>query len=257
MAAGFLLGWSQVRPSPEQWPLYQEADPPEPGALKRRGCPLDDESQFKASDSVSQWDIYGEKIPRKPEIAKRTKNDSWASVPKHASQGRKLRSETVERFCGRHGRCTETCQIPNLNLHKKITTGSKQYGKFTQHLCPTGHITVCTGHKPHQCQECGRACSCGSYVERDLTHVSYVRKPPLGPPPRIVVRGLTPQSNTTVASTVRKPSLTPQVSVATREVILERSRIQAQNAERLRLFLSTITPHRCQVWDSLQLLLSI
>ncbi|KFO28857.1 Zinc finger protein 555 [Fukomys damarensis] len=165
LAAGFLLGWSQpgttvLLPVPVDLTVLGL-----PGSGALRCVSSYDESQFKASDSVSQWDIYGEKIPRKPEIAKFTKNDSWAPAPKHASQGRNLRNETVERFCGRNGRGTEAfCQIPNLNLHKKITTGSKQHGKFMEHLCPTGHITAHTGHKPHQCQECGQACSCRSHL---------------------------------------------------------------------------------------------
>ncbi|XP_063558029.1 zinc finger protein 555 isoform X7 [Gorilla gorilla gorilla] len=41
---------------------------------------VDDETQFKASGSVSQQDIYGEKIPKESKIATFTRNVSWASV---------------------------------------------------------------------------------------------------------------------------------------------------------------------------------
>lgn len=62
----------------------------------------DDDTQFKASGSVSQQDVYGNKLSKEHKIAEFTRNDSWASVlgkiweelsteDQHTKQGRHLR----------------------------------------------------------------------------------------------------------------------------------------------------------------------
>ena len=52
-------------------------------------------------------------------------------------------------------------QIPNLNLYQKTLTGVKQYEyspykKAFMHRSLKNLSTACTGHKPYQCQECGK-----------------------------------------------------------------------------------------------------
>ncbi|KAI2587848.1 zinc finger protein 555, partial [Homo sapiens] len=101
---------------------------------------VDDETQFKASGSVSQQDIYGEKIPKESKIATFTRNVSWASVlgkiwdslsieDQTTNQGRNLsRNHGLERLCESNDQCGEALsQIPHLNLYKKIPPGVKQY----------------------------------------------------------------------------------------------------------------------------------
>ncbi|XP_059950578.1 zinc finger protein 555 isoform X3 [Mesoplodon densirostris] len=67
---------------------------------------VDDETQFKANGSVSQQDIYGNKISKEHKISEFTGNDSLASVlgkiweelsleDQHIDQGRHPRRQSV------------------------------------------------------------------------------------------------------------------------------------------------------------------
>lgn len=86
----------------------------------------DDETQFKASGSVSQQDVFGNKISKEHKIAKFTRNDSWASVlgkiweefsteDQHTKQGRHLRWVAL----------TRESSVPGENLSMSWTWKSK------------------------------------------------------------------------------------------------------------------------------------
>nr|XP_025875076.1 zinc finger protein 555 [Vulpes vulpes] len=150
---------------------------------------VDDETQFKASGSVSQQDVHGNKIPKEHKITKSTRNDSWASVlgkiweelsteDQRMKQGQHLRNCVVEKLSESNDQCGEgSSQIPDLNLYQKTLTGIKEYecsayGKvLVHHSSPKSHIAVHSGHKPYQCQECGQAYSCRSHLRMHVrTH---------------------------------------------------------------------------------------
>ncbi|XP_060001587.1 zinc finger protein 555-like [Lagenorhynchus albirostris] len=99
---------------------------------------VEDETQFKANGSVSQQDIYGNKISKEHKISKFTGNDSLASVlgkiweelsleDQHIDQGRHLRDHVVERLHESNDQCGEGfSETPNLNLYQKTLTGVKR-----------------------------------------------------------------------------------------------------------------------------------
>ncbi|XP_064430880.1 zinc finger protein 556-like isoform X2 [Mirounga angustirostris] len=71
---------------------------------------IDDETQLKTNGSISQQDIFGEKLSNEQKIAMFTKNDFWTSLfqenwedqcieDKHNNEWRHLRSHIVERLC--------------------------------------------------------------------------------------------------------------------------------------------------------------
>ncbi|KAK1342614.1 hypothetical protein QTO34_015380 [Cnephaeus nilssonii] len=102
----------------------------------------------------------------------------------YKNQGRKLRSQMVEKVCGskESTQCGENFSlISNLSLNNK-TTGVKPCecsvcGKvFMQHSSLNRHIRCHTGHKayefqkygekPYKCKECGKAFSYLQYFEK-------------------------------------------------------------------------------------------
>ncbi|KAI4569581.1 hypothetical protein MJT46_006875 [Ovis ammon polii x Ovis aries] len=103
----------------------------------RASC-SDDETQCKANGSISQQDIYGNKIPKEHKISKFIGNDSWPFVlgkiweelsieDQYTYQSRHPRNHVVERLHESSDQCKEGfSQIPNLNLYQKTLTGVKR-----------------------------------------------------------------------------------------------------------------------------------
>ncbi|XDA76636.1 hypothetical protein R6Z07M_006746 [Ovis aries] len=99
---------------------------------------VDDETQCKANGSISQQDIYGNKIPKEHKISKFIGNDSWPFVlgkiweelsieDQYTYQSRHPRNHVVERLHESSDQCKEGfSQIPNLNLYQKTLTGVKR-----------------------------------------------------------------------------------------------------------------------------------
>ncbi|KAF3829621.1 hypothetical protein GH733_003885 [Mirounga leonina] len=152
---------------------------------------LDDETQLKTNGSISQQDIFGEKLSNEQKIAMFTKNDFWTSLfqenwedqcieDKHNNEWRHLRSHIVERLCesSKGNTCGETVsRIPNIKLYKKTPSGVKLYecsqcGKVFRHRSSLKrHKRSHTGRKLYQCEECGKAFSCSSYLRNHVkTH---------------------------------------------------------------------------------------
>ncbi|XP_062965210.1 zinc finger protein 556 isoform X2 [Cynocephalus volans] len=148
---------------------------------------VDDETLLKTNGSISQQDMFGEKLCDEQKTARFTRNDTWASLlgkkwkdyclkDKHKNKGRPLRKRMVVRLCksGKGGDCEGSfCQIPNQNRSKKPTRARQykcsQCGKvFTHSSSLQRHKRSHTGHKAHQCEECGKAFSRPSYLK---THV--------------------------------------------------------------------------------------
>ncbi|XP_039104054.1 zinc finger protein 556 [Hyaena hyaena] len=152
---------------------------------------VDDETQLRTNGSISQKDIFGEKLSNEQKIARFTKNDPWASlfgeiwedqcIEAENNWGRHLsRNHMMGRLCesSKGKTCGETINhIPNLKLHKKIPTGIKLYecsqcGKVFRHRSSLKrHKRNHTGCKLYQCEECGKAFSCSSYLRNHVkTH---------------------------------------------------------------------------------------
>ncbi|XP_023500159.2 zinc finger protein 556 isoform X2 [Equus przewalskii] len=152
---------------------------------------VDNEIQLKTNGSISQRDIFEEKLSNEQKIARFTKNDSWTSLlgeswedqcieDKHNNQGRHLRNHMVERFCdsSKGNKYRETfSHIRNRKLYRKTTTRLKLYecsqcGKVFRHRSSLKrHKRSHTGRKLYQCEECGKAFSCSSYLRNHVkTH---------------------------------------------------------------------------------------
>ncbi|XP_014651447.1 PREDICTED: zinc finger protein 556 [Ceratotherium simum simum] len=153
---------------------------------------VDNEIQLKTNGSISQQDIFGEKLSNEQKIARFTKSDCWTSLlgenwedqdieDKHNNEGRHLsRNRIVERFCasskGNKYRVTFR-RIANRKLYKKTSTRVKLYecsqcGKVFRHRSSLKrHRRSHTGCKLYQCEECGKAFSCSSYLRNHVkTH---------------------------------------------------------------------------------------
>ncbi|CAK7293455.1 Zinc finger protein 556 [Vulpes lagopus] len=152
---------------------------------------IDDEAQLKINGSISQQDIFGEKLSNEQKIARLIKNDSWTSLfgenwedqcieDKYNNEEGRLKGHTVERLCesSKGNMCGEAIShIPNLKLYKKTPGGVKLYecsqcGKVFRHRSSLKrHKRSHAGYKLYQCEECGKAFSCSSYLRNHVkTH---------------------------------------------------------------------------------------
>ncbi|XP_012501597.1 PREDICTED: zinc finger protein 556 [Propithecus coquereli] len=145
---------------------------------------VDNETQLKTNGSISQQDIFGEKLSIEQKIARFKRNDTWASLlgknwedhsikDKRKNQGRHLRIEMVARPCknskdNEHGRTFS--KIPNLKLRKKRPIGVKRYecsqcgNVFTHSSSLMRHKRSHSGQKLYRCEECGKAFGRPSYL---------------------------------------------------------------------------------------------